>query len=74
MKVKLVSKGILNTQPLDTSVVAAMEAGFMEIANREREYREESVHPSLLDFVKGEKNGLKLAAHALGYKFEEGVS
>jgi hypothetical protein len=74
MKIKLVSNSILNAQPLDTSVVAAMEAGFMEITNREREYREESVHPSLLDFVKGEIHGLKLAAHALGYKFEEGES
>ncbi|MEC0282297.1 hypothetical protein [Terribacillus saccharophilus] len=74
MKFKLVSIRSVNIQPLEAPVIAAIEAEFTELSERFREYSDKSFHASMVEFVKGELHGVKLAAHALGYKFEEDAS
>ncbi|WP_102706985.1 hypothetical protein [Terribacillus saccharophilus] len=72
MKAKLVPANSTCLQ-LDEATVAAMEVGYAEVSNKLEEYQSQSI-ASLIDFAKGQQHGLKLAAHALGYRFEEGES
>ncbi|MFP7171918.1 hypothetical protein [Terribacillus halophilus] len=71
MRVKLAPVG-QHAYPLDETVTAALETGYNEIAVRIEEYKNLGGRAAeLIDFAKGELHGLKLAAHAMGYKFEE---
>lgn len=73
MKAKLVPANCTSLQ-LDEPTIAAMEVGYAEVKERIHEYKKKSFPNGLINFAEGELHGIKLAAHAIGYIYEEGES
>lgn len=71
MKVRLVFSSELDRPQLDKNAIELMESNYYYASERLQESIEHKAHPSLIDFLKGEMHGMKLAALALGYKFQE---
>lgn len=70
MEVKLLPSNSTCSQ-LDEPTIAAMEVGYAEVKERIQDYRKQALPNGLINFAEGELHGLKLAAHALGYIYEE---
>lgn len=71
MKARLVFSSELDRPQLDKNAIELLESNYHYASERLQESIEHEAHPSLVDFLKGEIHGMKLAALALGYKFEE---